>query len=88
MGVFSTAIGFLLQTICQSNVDQIKSAIILSTESVFGTIMSVLIFHEILTIRMIIGCIIIFMSIIVSETKLSFLRKKPLEESSKDLVDS
>lgn len=88
LGVFSTAIGFLLQTICQSRVDQTKSAIILSTESVFGTIMSVIIFHEILTLRMIIGCIIIFASIIISETKLSFLKKKPLEELSKDLVES
>lgn len=88
LGVFSTAVAFLLQTICQSRVDQTKSAIILSTESVFGTIMSVIIFHEILTFRMIIGCIIIFVSIIISETKLSFLKKKPLEESAKDLVKS
>ena len=81
LGIFSTAVAFLLQTICQSRVDQTKAAIILSTESVFGTIMSVIIFHEILTPRIIIGCIIIFVSIIVSETKLSFLKKKPLEES-------
>ena len=85
LGLFSTAIAFLIQTICQSKVDQTKSAIILSTESVFGTIMSVIIFHEILTFRMILGCIIIFMSIIISETKLSFLKKKSLDESSKDL---
>ena len=85
LGLFSTAIAFLIQTICQSKVDQTKSAIILSTESVFGTIMSVIIFHEILTLRMILGCIIIFMSIIISETKLSFLKKKSLDESSKDL---
>lgn len=81
LGIFSTAVAFLLQTICQSKVDQTKAAIILSTESVFGTVMSVIIFHEILTPRMIIGCIIIFTSIIISETKLSFLKKKPLEES-------
>lgn len=81
LGVFSTAVGFLLQTICQSKVNQTKAAIILSTESVFGTVMSVIIFHEILTPRMIIGCIIIFASIIISETKLSFLKKEELEES-------
>lgn len=81
LGVFSTAVAFLLQTICQSKVDQTKSAIILSTESVFGTILSVIIFHEILTPRMIMGCLIIFISIIVSETKLSFLKKKEVIES-------
>lgn len=84
LGIFSTAVAFLLQTISQSKVDQTKAAIILSTESVFGTVMSVIIFHEILTPRMIIGCIIIFSSIIISETKLSFLKKKPLEESVLD----
>lgn len=76
IGVFSTAIAFLLQTICQERVDQTRSAIILSTESVFGTIFSIIIFKEILTLRMIIGCSIIFASIIIAETKLSFLKKK------------
>ena len=81
LGIFSTAVAFLLQTICQSKVDQTKSAIILSTESVFGTILSVIIFHEVLTLRMILGCSIIFASIIISETKLSFLKKKDLIET-------
>ncbi len=75
LGIFSTAIGFLLQTKCQSKVDQTKAAIILSTESVFGTILSILILGEVLTFRMVIGCMIIFASIIISETKLSFLKK-------------
>lgn len=88
LGIFSTAIGFLLQTICQSKVDQTRTAIILSTEAVFGTIMSVLIFHEVLTSRMVVGCIIIFVSIIVAETKLSFIKKKSVEESTKSLMES
>ena len=88
LGIFSTAIGFLLQTICQSKVDQTRTAIILSTEAVFGTIMSVLIFHEVLTSRMVVGCIIIFVSIIVAETKLSFIKKKSVEESAKNLMES
>ena len=78
LGIFSTAIGFLLQTMCQSRVDQTKAAIILSTESVFGTILSVIIFHEILTFRMIVGCIIIFASVIIAETGLSFLWKNKI----------
>lgn len=75
LGIFSTAIGFLLQTKCQRMVDQTKAAIILSTESVFGAILSILILGEVLTFRMVIGCVIIFASIIISETKLSFLKK-------------
>ena len=81
LGIFSTAVAFLLQTICQSKVEQTRSALILSTESLFGTILSVIIFHEILTMRMVLGCMIIFASIIISETKLSFLKKKDLINS-------
>ena len=55
LGVFSTAVSFLLQTICQSKVEQTRSAIILSTESLFGAILSVLLLHETVTIRMVIG---------------------------------
>ena len=83
LGIFSTAIAFLLQTICQSKVEQTRSALILSTESLFGTILSVIFLHEVVTIRMVVGCMIIFTSIIISETKLSFLKNKvdsPAEE--------
>ena len=80
LGIFSTTIAFLLQTICQRDVSQTKSAIILSLESVFGTILSVIILHEVLTLKMIVGCLIIFCAIIISETKLSFLKKNNLKE--------
>lgn len=76
--VFCTTIAFLTQTICQQRVEGTKTAIILSTESVFGALFSVIILHEVITFRMIIGCIIIFVSIIAAETKLSFLNKKEL----------
>ncbi|MGL4732024.1 MAG: DMT family transporter [Clostridium sp.] len=76
LGVFSTTIAFLLQTICQKMVDGTKTAIILSTEAVFGTIFSVLILKEIVTLKMLIGIAIIFTSIIMAETKLSFIKKK------------
>ena len=78
LGVFSTTLAFLVQTICQKRVDGIKTAIILSTEAVFGTLFSIILLHEVVTGRIIIGSIIIFTSIIMSETKLSFLKRKKL----------
>ena len=80
LGVFSTTVAFLLQTLCQKDVSETKSAIILSLESVFGTILSVIILHEVLTFRMVVGCLVIFCAIIISETKLSFLKKDNLKE--------
>ena len=55
---------------------------ILSTEAVFGTLFSIILLHEVVTPRMIMGSIIIFISIIMSETKLSFLKRNKLNLES------
>lgn len=75
LGVFSTTIAFLLQTICQRKTTQGEAAIILSTEAIFGTILSAIILGELITLKMIIGSSLILFSIIMTETKLSFLFK-------------
>ena len=56
----------LLQTACQKYVDETKAAIVLSMESVFGTIFSIIILHEVITLRMVIGCAIILAAVIIS----------------------
>lgn len=66
LGVGSTAITFFLQTNCQKYVDETKAAIILSMESVFGTLFSVLLLKELVTLRMIGGCILILAAVIFS----------------------
>ena len=66
LGVISTALCYLLQTASQRYVDETKAAIILSMESVFGTLFSILILHEQITLRMICGCMIILAAVIVS----------------------
>lgn len=76
LGVFSTTIAFLVQTICQKKVSGTKTAIILSTEAVFGTIFSIILLNEQVTSKMIVGSLLILISIIMAETKLSFLKKK------------
>ena len=66
LGVVSTAFTYLLQTNCQKYVDETKAAIILSMESVFGTLFSVILLHEHVTIRMIGGCVLILAAVILS----------------------
>lgn len=66
LGIISTTICYLLQTASQKYVDETKAAIILSMESVFGTLFSILILHEIITPRMVIGCIVILIAVIIS----------------------
>ena len=67
LGVVSTTITYLLQTVSQKYVDETKSAIILSLEAVFGTLFSVLILHESITLRMVIGSALILLAVLVSQ---------------------
>jgi drug/metabolite transporter (DMT)-like permease len=47
-------------------VDETKAAIILSMETVFGTVFSIIILREIITLRMVIGSAVILVAVIVS----------------------
>lgn len=66
LAVLSTMVCYLLQTACQKYIDETKSAIILSMESVFGTLFSILILHEYLTFRMLVGCAVILAAVVIS----------------------
>lgn len=66
LGVISTTVCYLLQTASQKYVDETKAAIILSMESVFGTLFSILLLHEVVTPRMVAGCAIILTAVIIS----------------------
>lgn len=74
--LFCTAAALLLQNFGQKHTAPSAAALILSLEAVFGTLLSAVMGREDLTVRMVVGFAIIFLSIVVSETKLSFLKKK------------
>ncbi len=76
LGVMPTAGALLLQNIGQKNTNPSVAAIILSLESVFGVLFSMLLYGEELTIKIAIGFVLIFAAVIISETKLSFLKGK------------
>ncbi|NMA86230.1 MAG: DMT family transporter, partial [Tissierellia bacterium] len=75
VAIFSTLIAFLIQTVAQKYTSSTHTAIILSLESVFGGVLSLIFLKEPFTIRFLIGCITIFLSIITTETKWSFLKR-------------
>ena len=73
---FATAATLVLQSVGQSLTPPSQSAILLSLESVFSVFFSVLLGREALTTPLLCGFGLIFISVIVSETQLSFLRRK------------
>lgn len=87
LAVFATAIALLLQNVGQKYTHPAPAAIIMSLESVFGVLFSVMFYHEVITTRLFIGFCFIFVAIIISETKLSFLFKnKNVTLNTPDLV--
>lgn len=69
LAIFSTAIGLFFQVLGQKSTTETRAAIIMSTESVFGTIFAIVLLNQILTYNIIIGCVVIFIAILISETK-------------------
>ena len=52
------------------------AAVILTLESVFGTLLSIALGKEHLTLEILIGFVLIFAAVFISETKLEFLKRK------------
>lgn len=75
LAVMCTAVALLLQNIGQKSVSESSAALILALESVFGVLIPFVMGIEHLTINTIIGFVMIFVAIIISETKLKFLNR-------------
>lgn len=71
LAFFATAIALLLQNIGQKFTNPAAASIILSLESVFGVVFSVILYGETVTPKLVGGFLLIFISVIISETKFS-----------------
>lgn len=77
LGLFGTTAALLLQNIGQKYVQPSAASIILSLESVFGVAFSLLFFPaEKKDPNIFIGFALVMLAVIISETKLDFLKKK------------
>lgn len=76
LAMFATAIAMLLQNVGQSVTPAAQSSLLLSLESVFGVLFSVLFAGEVLSLRLLCGFAVIFLAVLISETRLSFFPKR------------
>lgn len=74
--VMATTVALLFQNVGQIWSDPASASIILSLESVFGVFFSVLCYGDKVTLPMGLGFVCIFVAVVCSETKFSFLRTK------------
>lgn len=74
--VMCTTVALLFQNVGQIWSDPASASILLSLESVFGVLFSVLFYHDPVMARLLLGFGLIFVAVVCSETKFSFLKKK------------
>ena len=78
--VMATTVALLFQNVGQVWSDPASAAVILSLESVFGVLFSVLFYGDPMTGRLLLGFVLIFVAVVCSETKFSFLRRTSVGE--------
>ncbi len=76
LGIFATAGALLMQNFGQKYTNPSSASIILSFEAVFGVAFSIIFYGERIVPQTTMGFILIFIAVIVSETKLAFLSRK------------
>ncbi|WP_346913948.1 DMT family transporter [Clostridium sp.] len=80
-GLLSVGVAYTLQVVAQKNAKPSHAAILLSMESVFGAIGGAMFLGERIGTRGLVGCVLIFIAIIISQLK-------PSEEGLKDITES
>lgn len=76
LGVMATTVALLFQNVGQIWSDPASASVILSLESVFGVGCSVVFAGDQVSVQMAFGFLLIFVAVVCSETKFSFLRGK------------
>lgn len=76
LSVMATTVALLFQNVGQVWSDPASASVILSLESVFGVLFSVIFYGDQVSIQMALGFALIFAAVLCSETKLSFLRRR------------
>ena len=77
--IFSTALCLSLQSFGQKHTPTAQASVILAFEAVFGALASVIFAGETLTPKLVIGFVLTFTAVIISETKLGFFKKNKQE---------
>lgn len=74
LSLAATALCLILQNVAQKYTTPTHAGVLMSLESVFGTLLGVLILNDRISPQMYLGFIIILIALIIAETKLSFLK--------------
>ena len=65
--LLATIFAFGVQNVALARIEPTQASLILSLESVFGVVFSILLYGEVLTVRLLVGFVLIFIALLVSE---------------------
>lgn len=74
-GFLSSGIAYTLQIIAQKNADPTSATLIMSLESVFAVLSGWLVLGEALSIRELIGCLLVFVAVILAQVRFPTKKK-------------
>lgn len=80
LGIGSSGIAYTLQIVGQKNTEPAIASIILSLESVFGAVFSAIFLHERMITKEYIGCAVVLLAVIISQTDIKLKRKPSTKE--------
>ena len=66
-GIFSSCVAYTLQIFAQKEANPTIAGMLLSVESVFAALAGYLILHQVLNTRELIGCVVIFIAIVIAQ---------------------
>ena len=66
-GFLSCGVAYTLQVIAQKDTEPVVASLIMSLEAVFAALSGWLILHEVLSVQELIGCILVFIAIIITQ---------------------
>ena len=75
-GVLSSGVAYTLQVVAQKNVNPTVASLILCLESVVSALTGWLILHEILSSRELLGCVLMFVAIVLAQIPIPERKKK------------
>lgn len=83
-----TVAAYILQIFGQKYTEENSATIILSLESVFGTLLSVILLGDTLSPAMLTGCALMFLAFITTQTKWAFLfKRKAAKKAEKEITE-
>lgn len=76
LGVFGTFVAYNLQIMAQKVLSASRTVLFLSLEVVFGVLISIISGYDSFSLNILVGTLLVFIGIVIAETKLDFIFKK------------